>query len=86
MLESVEKAEDRQGGFSCLLKKLLGICKEWTRGGDGAPWVPEGQRLASSTSSITEIFSRAVTLQAAALRGLVVLKWALWTLSYGGDC
>lgn len=37
-------------------------------------------------SSITEILCRAVTLQAVAFRGLVVLKWALWTLSYSGDC
>lgn len=88
--------EDRQGGFSWLWKKVMGICpwrcKGGTRGGDGA-WVPEGQRpsrgsqrLACSMSSITEILCRAVTLQAAALRGLLVLKCALWSLSYSGDC
>lgn len=67
--------------------------EEGTGGGVSAPWVPKGQRtsrgsrrLACSTSSITEILCRAVTLQAAAFRGLVMLKLALWTLSCSGDC
>lgn len=56
--------------------------------------VPKGQRpsgkahlrVAPSIRSVVEILCRAVTLQAMSLRGLVVLTWALWTLSHGGDC
>lgn len=52
----------------------------------GRGQVEARQRLARGTSSVAEILCRAVTLQAEALRGLVVLKCALRTSSYGGDC
>lgn len=52
----------------------------------GRGQVEARQRFSRAASCVVEILCRAVTLQAAALRGLVVLTWALRTSSYGGDC
>jgi len=92
LLKPAAEVEDRQGGLTCPWKFMCILprrCEEETGEGGFASGAHGAEAKLKGTSKVVpalEILCRAVTLQAAALRGLVVLKWALRTLSYGGDC